>query len=135
MSFRTGTKRTPSPLRSLWRVRTKRERRLSSQMSKTLKPSRFSPQTFRAWWAMRSQKRRRAQAGSPALVVPPPVITNGYADWNRTQYSWADVLLEFDFDDPGLPAAVFEIWWMRDTVDSDFHLVGTTPSSQRFYAH
>jgi len=63
-----------------------------------------SSRMLRAWWAMRSQKRRRAQAGGSGLVVPAPVITNGYTDWGRTEEGWADVIIEFTFDDPGFAA-------------------------------
>lgn len=53
---------------------------------------------------MRSQKRRRAQAAGAGLVVPAPLITNGYTDWGRTEEGWADVIIEFTFDDPGFAA-------------------------------
>jgi hypothetical protein len=83
---------------------------------------------------MRSQKRRRAHAAA-SVNVPAPVVTNGFADWGRTLGGWADVLLDFTFADPGLPLAVFEIWWRRETIDAEFHLVGTTSSVQRSYIH
>jgi len=35
----------------------------------------------------------------------------------------------------GLPLSVFEIWRMREAVDTDYQLLATTPSSQRVYYH
>ena len=80
---------------------------------------------------MRSQKRRRERAWVP--VAPAPVFTGGVPDWNRTVPGWADVLLDFTFDGAAVPVATFELWWMRESIDPEYSLLVTIPSTERHY--
>ena len=101
-------------------------------MAKLLQPSparRPLSNTVRVWWALRSQKRRRKGAG----VSVAPVITNGWVSWGDTQEGWADVYLEFTFDQGNLPAATFEVWRSAYWDGRSAVLLGTVPSTLRSY--
>jgi len=86
---------------------------------------------LQVWWALRLQKVRR----TAPTQIPAPVIMTGGAEWNRSWDGWADVILQFDFDSGYLPAATFEIWWMREALDVDFALLTTIASSDRIFYH
>jgi hypothetical protein len=84
------------------------------------RPSRGVSNVVRAWWAARCQKLRRQRSQAGPLVVPAPVITDGYYLWDETEPGWADAMVLFSFDDPGLPVATFEIYVSFEVGDGSF---------------
>jgi hypothetical protein len=73
------------------------------------RPSKRVGNAVRAWWAMRSQKRRRQRAATP-LVVPAPLLTGVQVLWDESTVGWADVIVSISFNDAGWPAGTFEIF-------------------------
>jgi hypothetical protein len=87
---------------------------------------------MRAWWAMRSQKRRR-HGGAPADLPPLPVVTlsNGDAFPNGGQY---DIAFDITVDHKTWPVGSLEIWFTSNW-PSDYAMLATVTSDSMHYVH
>ena len=97
------------------------------------RPSKRVSNAVRTWWAMRSQKRRRERNAAVPLVIPAPVLTSVQVMWDATTPNWADVLVGFSFDDPGLPEGEFEIYIAPGPGGTAFGFAGTIASTERSF--
>ena len=69
------------------------------------RPSKRVGNAVRAWWAMRSQKRRRQRSTATAPTPPVPVITDATMGWDATEMAWADVQITWQIDHGSFPVA------------------------------
>ena len=101
-------------------------------MAKLLQLSRTSKgisNVVRAWWALRSQKRRR-QSPSQPLQPAAPVITGGWFEWDATQVGLADVGFGYTFQHGTFPQARFEVWLARSSQGWAYNLLETMLSNE-----
>jgi hypothetical protein len=87
---------------------------------------------MRAWWAMRSQKRRR-HGGAPADLPPLPVVTlsNGGGFPNGGQY---DIAFDITVDHKTWPVGSLEIWF-TSSGSSGYSVLATITSDSGHYVH
>jgi hypothetical protein len=87
----------------------------------------------RAWWAMRSQKRRRHSAGAPPEPPPLPVVT-----LSNGNYSVSGGLVSSTFDisvdHKTWPVASLEIWFSRNST-SNYAVLATVGSDAESFSH
>jgi hypothetical protein len=95
------------------------------------RPSRRVSSVMRAWWAMRSQKRRR-HGGAPADLPPLPVVT-----LSNGSYEWSGGLVSASFDiavdHKTWPSANLEIWFALGS--PSFALLATVGSGLGSFTH
>ena len=94
------------------------------------RPSKRVSNVVRAWWAIRSQKRRRERAGPTA---PVPVIIGGDCEWGGTEPGWADTSIAWRIDYLGFPVASVEVWFR--TSGTALQRIATVPSSAEWFYH
>ena len=103
-------------------------------MARLLRTSRGNSGLRLAWLAVwLQQRRRRRQFGSSGLTPGAPVITNGLFDNDATTPGYADAVIDFTFDDAGLPVGTFEVWGASEGTGWEFALLDTIPSTARSY--
>ena len=87
---------------------------------------------LRAWWALRSQKRRRCGLGTPAE----PVITGlNLTESEGEPLYWFDVLIDFTFEQGRFPDGTIELYWSRDSQGWVENYVGAVSSNVRTFQH
>ena len=97
------------------------------------RPSKRVGNAVRAWWAMRSQKRRRQRSTATAPTPPVPVITDASMQWDATEMAWADVQISWQIDHGSFPVASVEVFVRHD--ESSPESLGTVPSSDLGFYH
>ena len=97
------------------------------------RPSKRVGSAVRAWWAMRSQKRRRQRSTATAPTPPVPVITGGDYWWEASEPGMYDVSLMFTIDYGSFPAASVEAFCRVD--QGEEQSLGTVPSSDLGFYH
>ena len=99
-------------------------------MKRLRRMRRMCNRLLRVWLALRRQKKRRRGAGA-SVVVPAPVITSGWCEWAGTTPDVGDAVVEFTFDDSGLPVGTFEVYIARESTGWQFVSFETIPSTAR----
>ena len=97
-------------------------------MSKLLKPRMLSPQSLRAWWAARTQKRRRRHGS--AAPLPVVTLSNGTVSIDIES---ANIDFDIAVDLKTWPAASLEIWVSIN--GSAYFLMDLVASSTTHYLH
>ena len=88
---------------------------------------------LRAWWALRSQKRRRERASGPLGTPPVPVITAGDYWWEASEADMYDVSISWTIDYGSFPVASVEVW--GSCGGEGEQLQGTVPSADLGFYH
>ena len=88
---------------------------------------------LRAWWALRSQKRRRnAGNGTPAAPV---IVNHTLSESDGLPSYWFDVVLDFTFEQGRFPDGTIEVYWARESGGWVENYLGAVSSSLRSYQH
>ena len=97
------------------------------------RPSKRVGSAVRAWWAMRSQKRRRQRSAATAPTPPVPVIVDGSFMLNGSDPGWADVSISWEIQYGSSPVGSIEVWFRTDV--DDWLSLGTVPGSDAGFYH
>ena len=88
---------------------------------------------LRAWWALRSQKRRRnAGTGTPAAPV---IVALNLTESAGEPLYWFDVLIDFTFEQGRFPDGTIEVYWSRGSLGWAEAYVGAVSSNLRQFRH
>lgn len=123
-------------MRPIGRIRRLNRRTFRRTIRKAMRGSvqRTTRSNFRGWLATWLQDRRRERR-QPATAPTPnaPEIVGGYFEWDASLPGYADVTIEFMFDDPNFPPASVEVYVSRDM--GPYVLLATVGSSNSYFTY